>query len=179
MKGIIFESLQELIEDKFGFALWNQIVDQCPLSSNGIYVATKSYPDEELFAIVGRLSELTKLEINILVKEFGRYIFPRLMASAPESAREAVDLRTFLKMVDEVIHVEVRKLYADSNLPDFTCSEAESVLTMYYRSPRKLCFLSEGLIEAAAEHFDEPVSLSQPVCMHSGSDYCEIKVKFG
>jgi len=49
-------------------------------------------------------------------------------------------------MVDELIHVEVKKLYKDAQLPEFNYEDhIDDKLTMIYRSPRKLCFLSEGL----------------------------------
>jgi len=48
---------------------------------------------------------------------------------------------------------------------------------MYYTSPRKLCFLAEGLIEGAAEQFNTKYELSHTECMHDGADRCALKIK--
>jgi predicted hydrocarbon binding protein len=47
---------------------------------------------------------------------------------------------------------------------------------MHYRSPRKLCALAEGFIEATAAHFAEELSLDQPECMKRGDDKCVLRV---
>jgi predicted hydrocarbon binding protein len=62
-------------------------------------------------------------------------------------------------------------------VPVFTYDTSSSeVLLMHYRSPRKLCALAEGFIEAAAVHFAEELSLDQPECMKRGNDKCVLRV---
>jgi predicted hydrocarbon binding protein len=47
---------------------------------------------------------------------------------------------------------------------------------MGYRSPRRLCALAEGFIEAAATHFGEAAVIEQPTCMRRGDAECEFKI---
>ncbi|WP_105172103.1 MULTISPECIES: heme NO-binding domain-containing protein [Pseudoalteromonas] len=179
MKGAIFNALQEFVEQGHGYQVWDDALSNNTLPSHGIYTSTKQYDDSELFTIVGYLSERLEVPIPDLVRAFGEFLFPLLMPQAPQEAQNAPSLRAFLMMVDELIHVEVKKLYKDAQLPDFNYDDhIDDKLTMIYQSPRKLCFLSEGLILGAAQHFGETVSLSQPVCMHQGGEHCEIEVVF-
>jgi len=54
------------------------------------------------------------------------------------------------------IHVEVRKLYPDAELPTFTCdTSTPGRLTMLYRSSRPFADLAEGLIAGCIAHFCE------------------------
>ena len=177
MKGAIFNALQEFVEQGHGYQVWDDALTNTTLPSHGIYTSTKQYDDSELFAIVGYLSEKLAVPIPDLVRAFGVFLFPLLMPQAPQEAQDAPSLRAFLMMVDELIHVEVKKLYKDAQLPEFNYEDhIDDKLTMFYRSPRKLCFLSEGLILGAADHFKETVSISQNCCMHQGAECCEIEV---
>ena len=62
-------------------------------------------------------------------------------------------------------------------MPEFTYDTASpEVLLMHYKSPRKLCSLAEGFIEATAAHYAEELSLDQPECMKRGDDKCLLRM---
>jgi len=178
MKGVIFNELQELVEETFGYEVWDEVILQTMLPSEGVYTASATYEDQELFDIVAALSQKTGISQPELVKIYGTYLFKTLMKSAPQEAKDAANLRRFLMMLENLIHVEVRKLFKEVNLPQFGYREDDDILTMLYTSPRKLCHLSEGLILGAAQHFSEEIELSHPVCMHEGHEHCQLQIKF-
>jgi predicted hydrocarbon binding protein len=85
--------------------------------------------------------------------------------------------KPFLLTLDQVIHVEVRKLYSDAGLPEFKYQdENDNELVMLYRSPRKLCALAEGLMAGAAKHFNSDYQLKHDICMHNGDDHCRFEL---
>ena len=43
MKGIVFTEFFELVEDKFGLEVVQQIIDECKLESEGIYTSVGTY----------------------------------------------------------------------------------------------------------------------------------------
>ncbi|WP_157964673.1 heme NO-binding domain-containing protein [Algibacillus agarilyticus] len=179
MKGIVFNVLQEFVEQNVSYIAWDNAISTLSLPSNGVYISADNYNDEELFSLVGYFCEHLTLEPSVLVRQFGEFLFASLIEMAPAEAQNATDLRTFLNMVEHLIHVEVLKLYHDANLPSFDYPKAnDNELIMIYRSPRKLCFLSEGLILSAAKHFKEQVKVTQSQCMHQGADCCQIHVEF-
>ncbi|NTS76154.1 heme NO-binding domain-containing protein [Catenovulum sp. SM1970] len=179
MKGTVFNHLQEFVEQSHGYTVWDQAISTLDLPSKGIYVGTQSYDDTEITMLAVYLAEQLNAPLPDLIRSFGYSLFSHLMPMAPEQAKQAKDLRTFLHMVEKIIHVEVLKLYQDVNLPKFDYIDEESkYMTMIYRSPRKLCFLSEGLILGAADHFKEQVKIDQSKCMHKGDDCCHIEIEF-
>lgn len=179
MKGSVFNALQEFVETNHGLEAWDTMLNTLNLPSQGIYTSSIKYDDSELFSIVNYFCEAFNVPTPDLLRTFGEFLFTKLMPMAPIEAKRAPSLHVFLCMVDNLIHVEVKKLYADSNLPEFDYRDQNAQhLTMIYRSERRLCHLSEGLILGAAKHFDEKVSISQSKCLHKGDEACHIEVRF-
>ena len=176
MKGIVFDILNDMVEEQFGLEAWDNLLDA--VGSDGIYVATQSYPDEDLLALVAAASEATEIPAQDLVFEFGKYMVPKFYERYAGFFDAHERTKDFLLTVDEVIHVEVRKLFPDAGVPEFRYAEANGTLTMEYRSPRKLCALAEGLIEGSATHFGEVATIGHDVCMHNGADHCQLAVSF-
>ncbi len=178
MKGMVFTMLSEMVEQNFGLEVWDELIDLTDPASEGIYVATDLYPDEELMAYVGAMSEKLGVPANELVFGFGSYLLGRFNKIHPEFFSDHT-AKSFLKSVHDVIHVEVKKLHPDAVLPHFDYEdEAENTLTMLYRSPRGLCALAEGLISGTADYYGTTVKSEHPVCMHTGSDHCRIELSF-
>lgn len=177
MKGIVFNLLNEMVEEEFGLAAWEQILDDA--QSKGIFVATETYHDNELLSLVASAEKVSGISANELVRSFGAYMIPKFAQQYPGFFERHNDVKEFLLTVDQIIHVEVRKLYPDAGLPEFTYQDFnDRDLTMLYRSPRKLCTLAEGLIDGAAKHFDQTYTMQHDVCMHRGSDHCELNMRF-
>ena len=144
MKGIVFNQLQEFVELNHGVIAWDEAIMNCELPSEGVYVATQSYDDSELGALVGHFCEVLQVSVADVTRAFGEFVFERLYVMAPEEAKNAKDLRSFMLMIEDIIHVEVSKLYHDANLPSFSYDSRPDSLLMIYRSPRKMCFFSEN-----------------------------------
>ena len=61
-----------------------------------------------------------------------------------------------------MIHIEVRKLYPDAELPTLKASaHGPDGLRLTYRSPRCMADFAEGLIEGAAAHFAQPLAIAR------------------
>ncbi|WP_261841203.1 heme NO-binding domain-containing protein [Aliamphritea ceti] len=177
MKGVIFNILEEMVIDKCGMMAWNDILDK--LGQDGVYTAGKSYPDDKLFALVGEVSARLELPAEAVVGAFGEFLFDQLARRYPVFLETQATLKDFLKSIDSVIHVEVRKLYESPDLPTISYREPEAnTLVMEYRSPRQLCLLAEGLIRGAASRYKESIEMTHPVCTHQGADHCDLIIKF-
>ncbi len=175
MKGVIFTFLADMVEEQFGLEAWDSILTETGL--NGVYVSTETYPDEEVFRLVEATHKATDIPMNDLIKAFGQYAFGKFQKSHPDFCNPEYTLKEFLLTVDSVIHVEVKKLQPDAQLPSFGYdNESENELTMIYSSPRKLCMLAEGLIAGAAEFYNTQYTLTHDKCMHDGSDHCTLHI---
>jgi hypothetical protein len=67
-----------------------------------------------------------------------------------------------LKTIDNHIHVEVRKLYPDAELPVFEYQQPdEDHLILTYNSPRGFADFALGLIEGCIQHFGDTVEIER------------------
>lgn len=180
MKGIIFTTLNQMVEEKFGLEFWDKVLLDAKPPSEGIYTAGAFYSDAELFAIIGSISKISNIPVPDLVRSYGEYLFEKLAVYFPELVPQSASLKEFLQSIDRVIHVEVRKLHPNAELPSLQYEDpAPDQLVILYKSPRKLCMLAEGLMKGAAQHFNEKINITEPNCMHKDADHCRFELKFG
>ncbi|WP_440873960.1 heme NO-binding domain-containing protein [Thalassotalea sp. PLHSN55] len=179
MQGSIFTAFSEMIIEKMGMSAWNELLESVNPSSDGVYTSGMQYDDSELMALVAALSKKTNTEATELVKAFGGFLFIHLFKASPADVSHIDNLKDFLTCIDSVIHKEVQRVYPHAYLPTFNYEETpEGDLIMYYHSKRKLCHLSEGLIESAANHYHENIRIAHPECMHHGAEKCKLIISF-
>lgn len=176
MKGIIFNLVQEVVVQAHGEDAWDDILDAAGL--DGAYTSLGSYPDDDLFRLVAAASSLLGADAHDVVRSLGEGAIPLLAERFPEFFEHPSTL-PFVLTLNDIIHPEVRKLYPGADVPEFDFDDSSpDSLSMGYRSPRKLCALAEGLIEGAADQFEETVSIAQSSCMNRGDEKCTLVISF-
>ena len=179
MQGSIFTAFSDMIIDNFGMEQWNGLIEKAEPISKGIYTSGEQYQDSELIDRVILLSKKTGVAPEVLVQEFGRYLFIKLYNSSLADVSKITRLRDFLLVIDKVIHVEIKRLHPYAYLPSFEYGEGGSnQLIMYYNSTRKLCHVGVGLILGAADRFNEKIEMDHSECMHRGADRCKLVITF-
>jgi len=160
MKGIVFTEFLEMVEIKYSADMVDQILEDSALPSGGIYTSVGTYDHAEMISLLGELAKHTGLGTQALLCTFGEYLFGRFAALYPELFQPTTSPLTFLSKVDDYIHVEIRKLYPDAELPEFECQSPRSgSLHMTYRSDRPFASLAEGLIRGCIAHYDARVDV--------------------
>lgn len=180
MKGIIFNELENMVTESFGAEAWETAVRKTPLkTAGGLFIGPKSYPDEDLVALVSTASDLTGKPADELIITFGHYLFPRLLGRYPGAIQPGMNAKTFLQSIDRVIHLEVRKLFPDAILPSFDYEDpAPDQLVMMYKSPRRLCPLVIGLLRGVSDHFNERIDYEKTSCLNDGDSHCRFELTF-
>ncbi|MCG8371967.1 MAG: heme NO-binding domain-containing protein [Balneolales bacterium] len=174
MKGIVFTEFLEMVEKKFGYEMVDTIIEKSELESEGIYTAIGTYDHSEIVQLIIHLSSETNIDVETLIKEFGRYIFDAFLNNYPMFFDASPNALEFLKSIDSYIHVEVNKLYPDATLPSFATEiKDDGSMEMIYRSERKMSSLAFGLIERTLEYYDEEYTVSREFLNEDGS-----RVKF-
>ncbi|WP_425098762.1 heme NO-binding domain-containing protein [Tropicibacter sp. S64] len=162
MKGFVFTELLAMAEEAIGEARVDAVLDRLALESDGAYTAVGNYPCGELMQIVEALSVETGLAGAELQRRFGHWVmqvFRERYGGFFEGKRSALEM---LEAVEGEVHVEVRKLYPDAELPRFvTTRDGQGGVTMDYRSPRPLVPFCLGLIEACGAAFGTPLDIVQ------------------
>lgn len=154
MKGMVFTELLSMAEQAMGEDVVDEVLDSLPLSTGGAYNAVGNYPCSELMMIVGALSDRSGAPVPDLQRAFGTWMLGRFAQSYPQFFRDKPDPLTMLEAIEDEVHVEVRKLYPDAELPTFATERlAPEVLRLTYRSPRALVPFCHGLIDACISHF--------------------------
>ena len=177
MKGIVFNLLEHVTSEAHGENAWDDVLESADL--DGAYTSLGSYPDKDFFRLVRASSDAFDATPDTVIRDFGRSALPLLATSYPGFFTPHTTTRGFLLTLNDIIHPEVRKLYPGADVPDFEMSAMPSGgLRMCYGSPRKLCAFAEGLIEGAAAHYGEAVTIRQPRCMHRGDEMCDLEIDF-
>lgn len=170
MKGIVFTEFFEMVEEKFGYDMVDLIINNSELESNGVYTSIGTYPHSEIVQLLMNLSKETKLDPDTLLKEFGIYIFDTFKAGYPQFFEKSKSTFEFLASIDSYIHVEVLKLYPDATLPKFDSTiDEKGIMTLIYKSDRKMGSFALGLIEKAITHYDEDLTVEMDVSSEDGS----------
>lgn len=170
MKGIVFTEFLGLVEEKFGYEMVDQIIEESTLPSGGAYTAVGTYAHAEIVSLVTNLSRRTDLPVGDLLKIYGRHLFGVFVRSYGHFLARADSAFSLLESIENHIHVEVKKLYPDAELPHFETKRlSPGTLEMVYRSERRMGDFAEGLLEATFEHFKENATIERENLVPDGS----------
>ena len=179
MKGIIFNIAESFLIDTFGEKTMNEIIDNCNLITKDPFVAPGTYPDNDLVEILVQTTKKVDITMDNLLKDLGRYSFFKLAERHPGFLEPYSSPKAFLLTVEDVIHVEVKKLYSNSHLPTFQYDEpSDNELIITYFSKRKLYSFMEGLIDGVSAYFNNPIHQTHKIYQKNGDEFCDFYLKF-
>ncbi|WP_018969249.1 heme NO-binding domain-containing protein [Rubritalea marina] len=163
MKGVIFTEFLSMVETAHGLDMVDTIIEKSDLPSGGSYTAVGTYPHTEIVSLVINLSQEIDTPVPDLLKAYGIHLFHFLSSSYPDFVNNTKEPLDFLEQVETYIHVEVRKLYPDAELPSFECSRPNSPneLHMTYHSVRHMEDVCEGLIRGSLQHFNRTADIKR------------------
>ena len=161
MKGMVFTEFLEMVEAAHSPEVVDDLIDAANLPADGSYTAVGTYPCSDLVKLLALYSKHVGTPVEDLLRDFGVRLFKRFYQQYPEFFEGGLDTFSFLEGVDAYIHMEVRKLYPEAELPRFEHERTdEHTLRLIYHSNRPLARLAEGLIRGCAAHFDEAIELT-------------------
>ena len=160
MKGIIFTEFLDLVEEKFGLEMVDTIISQSNLESNGIYTAVGTYEFSEMLQLISHLSENTSISVDDLLMVYAEHLFAVLIKSHPDLVKHYTDPMDLLASIESHIHVEVKKIYPEAQLPTFdVVDRTDESMTMIYKSERALFMLGKGLMLETFKLFKIPADI--------------------
>lgn len=177
MKGVVFNLLGEAVTAEHGVDAWDDLLDVAGL--DGAYTSLGSYPDGEMIRLVEVAANMLDRSPAEVLRWFGRAAMPLLSQRYSAFFEGHKTSREFVRSVNDIIHPEVRKLYAGAGCPHFVfADDQEGRLLIGYSSPRQLCYLAHGFVEGAADHYGETIELEHIACMLDGSPACRMAVRW-
>lgn len=176
MHGIIFSAFRDFLSAHHGADVTNEIFAEAQE-----FVISQAYPDEALIELIARTRDVTGVDVDRLLCDFGVYtgvhVFPRLYPAFYSAAR---DTRSFLLTVEQRIHELVRATIPDALPPRLLVKAlGDDGVEILYDSPRRLCRLLEGLASGTARYFGESAVIEETQCMHRGDEACCFEIRLG
>ena len=171
MKGIVFTEFLEMVESKFGLEVVDDIIENANLPSEGIYTSVGTYEFNEMVSLITQLSEKISIPAQDLIYTFGLYLFDSLGKAHPEVIQSYNSPIGLLYSIEDHIHVHVKKLYPDAELPTFKILEkTDTSISMIYSSSRGLYRLAHGLMEKCFVHFNTSAVINYELLKENGSE---------
>jgi hypothetical protein len=160
MKGLVFIELIKMADSALGEATVDRVLDTAPLKSKGVYSAVGYYDCAELVVLVDAFSKESGIARPELERQFGHWVMDSFASGYPEFFRKYDTAFGMLEAIESDIHLEVRKLYPDAELPSFsTIRHSTERLELSYKSERPLASFCYGLIEACFTKYREVASV--------------------
>lgn len=161
MKGVVFVELLNMAEEAVGEDAVDKVVSGCPLASKGAYTSVGSYDSGELATLVSGFSNATGHSVEALQRQFGHWMLRRFTETYAQFFDAKPDAFSMLESIENEVHVEVRKLYTDAELPRFDTQRLDgNTMRLVYTSPRRLIAFCHGLIEATFKHYGEKAKIT-------------------
>jgi len=162
MKGVIFTEFFEMVEREFGMQMLEQIIDETSSMSGGSYTSVGTYSHTEIIGYAQALSRNTDTPVPELVRHFGNYLAGSFYRDHSLHFDSFTGVFGMLKNIEDHIHVDVRKLYPDAELPVFSYQEVSaSLFILDYESTRGFADLAQGLIEGVAKQYGEKIAITR------------------
>ncbi len=156
MKGIVFTGFLEMVEQKFGIEIADSIIINSNLKSEGVYTSVGTYDFGEMVSLLTNLSKETNIDIPTLVHAYALYFFDTLKNGYGGIFTHYETAFDMIAGIEKHIHVHVRKIYPDAELPYFiTHEESKNRLVLEYQSERAMYPFALGLMEKTLEHYQE------------------------
>lgn len=171
MKGIVFTEFLDLVETKFGLQMVDDIITLSNLESGGSYTAIGTYDFAEMQQLITHLSNKTGIDIGDLLQLYGEHFFSIIEKSYPAMLALYSDPIDMLASIENHIHVEVRKIYHDAELPTFEVQEqTDNYLKMNYTSSRAMYRFGLGLMKGTFKYFNKKSTIEYQLIKDDGTE---------
>jgi len=159
MKGIILSEFVEYIEQTLGVSVAQRIIDNSNLESDGAYTRVGMYDYHELINLLTTTASETQTEASILLDGFSNHLFAMFKRDYSVFFEGVDNAAQMLMTIDNHIHIEVKKLYPDAELPKFDYTYNDNNLILNYTSPRPLASVAQSLVKACLKFFGDDEKL--------------------
>lgn len=119
MKGSVLRDFAKMVEQNFGKKMFDDLVEDCQLSSGGAYTTVGYYDDRELLALLLALGKRTKTAFPAVLHAFGKFLVPSYLAKYEISKAVYASFFDFLDDLARHWRAETMSLYPSYPHPVF------------------------------------------------------------
>jgi hypothetical protein len=178
MHGLIVNQLREYIVATHGRETWDRMLEGVGIWSESAPNVERIYPDSAALALFDKAVQATGMPIEVVLEDFGRFLAPILLRLYPALVQPGWRTLDVIERTEDRIHTVVRMRDPDAAPPYLkTRRVSPTEVQILYTSPRRLCWLAEGIARGLAKHYRETIEITQPECMHAGGVRCLISAR--
>lgn len=182
MHGLIVVTWEKYLSERFGGFLLKEYRVALGETAATSPLASRTYSDDVLLAGVKTACTLTRLPLDTLLWEYGRYFMCNGLTShlCAYLLTKVTNGRDLLLMMRQA-HEQMRRLPDGLTPPLFeyeVISGSLDNISLSYDSPRMLCALLWGAIEGAAQRYGQRVQVVEVTCMKNGASACRFELSF-
>ncbi len=161
MKGIFFTEFLEMTEKDFGLDITEKIISELGVGNSGVYEPEIGYPCAQFVELCGLLGFEIGNSPSDVAKNFGEYLFSRLVILFRPSFAGNSNIFEFLDQVDEFIHKKMQDSFPALEIPKFRAVKInESTFQITYQTEKILIDLAIGLLMGCQRFFNEELTLN-------------------
>ena len=177
MKGIIFNIFESFVDKNISSKIYEESLEEAK-DVNDFHLSSETYSDKEFFTLFEKVLSKIKLNKKDALFSFGEFLIKELLKNP--LVKDYKNPEDILLNLDNVIHVEVKKIFLKAEPPRFNVKykEDNKTLSMEYISKRKLCYLVDGILSGLGKHFNKKAIYSHDVCMLKNDSSCIYEVSF-
>jgi predicted hydrocarbon binding protein len=177
VNGIVYLEIAKFAESLLGESGWQEVIRQSGVPKR-LYYRVADYPDEEAFALLFALSLTLQQPVAAVLERLGEFIVPDLLRMSRYWIQPEWKTLDLILNTEHTIHETLRQEGSSTDPPRLQCRRTGAdEVAITYASPRRLCSLARGIIRGIADHYGEPVTVSEPACMLKGAPACELIVR--
>jgi hypothetical protein len=177
MHGTIFSLLKRYVQIQYDHAAWVRLVEAAGLPS-GDFSHKEVYPDEHLYALVGKAAEVVGVTDGELHERFGEYLVPDLMYMYQRFVRPEWRTLDMLEHTEHSMHNQVRREHPENSPPVLNVQRlSENEVLIDYVSPRRMGGLAVGIVRGLATYFDEADRINVLPTTSEGGQRVQIQVR--
>ncbi|WP_426062121.1 heme NO-binding domain-containing protein [Hymenobacter sp. B1770] len=155
MHGSIITLLKRYVQTQYDHSTWVKLVELSGLDKIEFDHKTV-YPDEHVYALVGRAAEMTGIPAEELHEKFGEYLVPDLMYMYQKLVRPEWKTLDMIEHTEMTMHKQVRQEHSKNAPPVLEVTRInENELMIEYVSPRRMSGLAVGIVRGLANYYDE------------------------
>jgi hypothetical protein len=155
MHGTVFSLLKRYVQTQYDHSTWVRLVEAAGLTAENFH-HKEVYPDEHMYALMGKAAEMTGISVDELHEKFGEYLVPDLMYMYKKLVRPGWTTLDMIEHTENTMHRQVRKEHAENAPPVLhVVRHSLDELEVTYVSRRRMGALAVGIVRGLATYFDE------------------------
>lgn len=172
--GVVFTTFLDLLDERFGMAVTEEVLDRCTLAGKGAYTAVGDYPYGDLLQMVDALQEVQDVPPGEILQELGLRLAQHARRTCPTAFEEGGTFMGFLDQLEERLHLEVLSLRDGQPLPVRVRSDDEGRPELSFTAQPHLEYLAAGAVKGCADAFHQPIRTE--VCHEPGRNEVRLRI---